>query len=136
MRVKEVMTKTVRTISPDRPVSEAAETMERFGIGHVIVIEHGNAVGVLSDGDLIRHPAATIVRSVMSRDVVTIDADALISKAANLMRGHAIKCLVVTHKGKLAGVITTTDLLEIVGRTGHSERMVMRDRVRRRRTHV
>jgi CBS domain-containing protein len=128
MRGKEAMTKTVHSISPDRPLSEASELMERFGISHVIVVERGKAVGVLTDGDLIRHPAATIVRSVMSRDVVTIDEDELISRAANMMRDRSIKCLVVTKEEKLAGVITSTDLLEIVARTGHTERMVLRDR--------
>lgn len=135
MRVKEAMTKTVHTISPDRPLSEAAELMELYGISHVVVVEHGKAVGVLTDGDLIRHPATTIVRSVMSHDVVTIDQDELISRAANMMRGRSIKCLVVTKEDKLAGVITSTDLLEIVARTGHTERMVLRDRQNRHHMH-
>lgn len=135
MRVKEAMTRTVHTISPDRPLSEASELMERHGISHVVVVEHGKAVGVLTDGDLIRHPAATIVRSVMS-DVVTIDEDELISRAANMMRGRSIKCLAVTNEDKLAGVITSTDLLEIVARTGHTERMVLRDRQNRHHMHT
>ncbi len=70
----------------------------------------------------------------MTRGAITVGVDELISRAANLMRGHAIKCLVVTHGTKFAGILTVNDLLEIVGRMGHQERMVMRDRGRRPRS--
>lgn len=136
MRVKEAMTRTVHTVTPDAPLSEAVQMMQSFGIDHVIVTEHGKPVGVLSDGDVMRHAGVPVVGAAMTRDIITIEPDELISRAANLMRGHSIKCLVVVDDAKLAGVITSTDLLEIVGRTGHNERMIMRDRGPRRRTGV
>ena len=133
MRVKEAMTKAVHTLPPDRPLSEAAELMREFDIQHVIVVEHGKPVGVVSDGDIMRNANAPTVSAAMSRNLVSIDADELISRAANPMRGHSIKCLAVTSGSKLAGVITSSDLLEIVGRTGHPERMTIRDRGPRKR---
>jgi CBS domain-containing protein len=133
MRVKEAMKRTVKTITADRPLDEAADLMKRFEIQHLVVIEHGSAVGVLSDGDIARHEGTGLVGSAMTRGVVTIEEDELARRAANLMRGHSLKCLVVTRGKKLAGIITTTDLLEIFGRTGHKERTVMRDRGRKPR---
>ena len=130
MRVKEAMKRTVRTISPDRPLSEAADIMKRFGIDHVVVVDRRVPVGLLSDGDVLRHPGDGSVQSAMTRGLVTIDAEESTTRAANMMRGHAIKCLIVTKENKLAGIITSSDLLEIVARTGHKERMVMRDRGR------
>jgi CBS domain-containing protein len=35
---------------------------------------------------------------------------------ANLMRGRSIGCVVVTGNGRLAGIVTTSDLLELLGR--------------------
>ncbi|HEX9160177.1 MAG TPA: CBS domain-containing protein [Thermoanaerobaculia bacterium] len=135
MRVKEVMKKTVRTIAPDRPLSEAAEIMKRFDINHVVVTEHGDVAGILSDGDIARNEGAANVGAAMSRDVVEVADDELISHAANLMRGHGIKSVVVRHGEKLAGILTVTDLLEVIGRTGHPERQVLRDRgIRPRRS--
>ena len=133
MRVKQAMKQEVRTISPDRPVSEAADLMKRFGIDHVVVTERHVPVGLLSDGDILRHPGDGTVRSAMTRGIVTIDAEELVTRAANMMRGHGIKCLIVTKDDKLAGIITSSDVLEVVSRSGHKERMTMRDRGNRRK---
>ncbi len=133
MRVNEVMKQTVRTISPDRPLSEAADIMKRFGIDHVVVVEKHVPVGLLSDGDVLRHSGEGIVESAMSRGLVTIDVKETIARAANMMRGHGIKCLIATTENKLAGILTSSDLLEVVGRSGHKERTVLRDRGPRRR---
>ncbi|HSP16540.1 MAG TPA: CBS domain-containing protein [Thermoanaerobaculia bacterium] len=131
MRIKEAMKTSVKTITADRPLDEAADLMKRFGIQHLVVMEHGAVVGILSDGDIARHEGRGLVGTAMTRGVITVDVDDLISRAANVMRGKSIECLVVTHGTKLAGVITTNDLLEIMGQTGHRERMVLRDRGRR-----
>src|SRR6476469_5025582 len=117
MCVKEAMNTTVRSIGRDRPRAEAAEIMKRFGIDHVIVVEHGAPIGILSDGDIARNAEARTVHDAMTRELVTIDTGETVRRAANMLRGHDIKSLVVTEAGKLAGIITSTDVLEIVGRT-------------------
>ncbi|MGZ7042625.1 MAG: CBS domain-containing protein, partial [Thermoanaerobaculia bacterium] len=126
--VHEAMKRNVRTIAADRPLSEAADMMKRFEIEHLVVADHHRPIGLLSDGDVLRNPAGGTVRSAMSQRVVTIDAEETVTRAANMMRGHGIKCLVVTKDDKLEGIITSSDVLEVVSRTGHKERMVMRDR--------
>jgi CBS domain-containing protein len=47
---------------------------------------------------------------------VTIDADAPLKRAANLMRGRNVGCLVVVERGKPTGIVTTSDVLELLGR--------------------
>ena len=133
MRVKQAMKHTVRTISPDRPLSEAADIMKRFGIDHVVVVENRVPVGMVSDGDVLRHDSKGAVASAMTRGLVTIDEDELVTRAANMLRGHSLKSLIVTKENKLTGIITSSDLLEVVARSGHKERMVMRDRGTRKR---
>lgn len=134
MRVKEAMHHPVKTIGPERTVAEASEQMRQFGIEHLVVTDGGRMVGVISDHDLSRAGQDDPVRKVMSRRVITISPEESISRAANKMRGRTIKCLVVTDEdSRPKGIITTTDILSVIGRMGHPERMVMRDRGPRRR---
>lgn len=53
--VKEVMTNGVETIAPDAPLSEAARRMAEHKIGSLVVVEDGRPVGILTEGDFVRH---------------------------------------------------------------------------------
>jgi CBS domain-containing protein len=52
MRLEEIMTSRVVTIGPDEPASTAWSRMERERIRHLVVVESGRIVGVLSERDL------------------------------------------------------------------------------------
>jgi CBS domain-containing protein len=137
MRVKDIMKRDVRTIAPDRPLSEASEQMRIRGIRHLVVTEHAKLVGVVSNRDLAaitRHELEQVrVCDVMQRRLTTIEPGATIAQAANKMRGNAIGSLPVIEDGELVGIITTTDLLEHLGRSGHPERMTLHARGNRRK---
>jgi CBS domain-containing protein len=134
MRVTEVMKHPVRTVTPNQPVGEAAELMSHHLIEHLVVVEGGAVVGLISATDCAGVNPYVQVRDVMSTKPVTIESDELVSRAANLMRGHRIHSLIVTRNHKLAGIVTTSDLLEIIGKgAGHAERPVLRDRGQHRR---
>jgi CBS domain-containing protein len=121
MRVSELMTKRVHTIGPEVPANDAWELMRRRQIRHLVVMANSTIVGVLSDRDLGSRRGAgvrsdTTVADLMTRKVVTIGPTETIRAAANLMRGRTIGCLPVVERGRLAGVITVSDLLTLVGR--------------------
>ena len=52
----------------------------------------------------------------MTANVVAIPPTTTLKKAANMMRGRSIGCLVVTRGGRPVGIVTTADLLELLGR--------------------
>jgi CBS domain-containing protein len=137
MRVKDIMKREVRTIAPDRSLFEASEQMRIRGIRHLVVTEHGEMVGILSNRDLAaitRHELEQVrVRDVMQQHLVTIDPNATIPQAANKMRGNNVGSLPVLEHETLIGIVTTTDLLEHLGRNGHTERMTLRDRGNRKK---
>jgi len=54
VKVQQVMTERVHTISPDGSVEEAARTMRRHGVHHLVVVSEGRVVGILSSFDLLR----------------------------------------------------------------------------------
>jgi CBS domain-containing protein len=55
-----------------------------------------------------------LVKDVMNADVKTVDADATIQEAAQLMSRHRVGCLIVTKDSRLMGIITEDDILRKV----------------------
>jgi acetoin utilization protein AcuB len=112
-----LMTKRVETISTAATVGEAAEHMRRKRIRHVVVMDGGKVVGVVSDRDvrtsaLLGEP----VTEVMGEPAVAIGPNDTVRTAANRMRGNRISSLPVVEDGRLVGILTVTDLLELLGR--------------------
>ncbi len=122
MRLEEVMSENVETIAESRPADEAWELMRLRGIHHLVVTGPGGVIGVLSARDLGGRRGESLrdgklVADVMTPYVVTADPRAPVRSAANLLRGRSIGCLpIVDKRNKLVGIVTITDLLELVGR--------------------
>jgi acetoin utilization protein AcuB len=121
MRVQDVMTTRVHTVSPDVTADDAWRMMRTHRIHHLVVTQTGRIVGILSGEDVGGAHGAPARRNLtvgdlMTRAVVTVSAETTVRKAANLMRGRLIGCLVVVGKGQVVGIITAADLLELIGR--------------------
>jgi CBS domain-containing protein len=56
-----------------------------------------------------------VVGDFMTPHVVSIDPGTSVHKAANLMRGRSVGCLIVTDTGKAVGIVTLADLLDRIG---------------------
>ncbi|HET9467589.1 MAG TPA: CBS domain-containing protein [Vicinamibacterales bacterium] len=121
MRISEVMSEPVETVPPSMPLDQAAGLMRTLRVHHLVVKEGSKLTGLLSSSDLPRpgtvHDGG-VVRDVMSVHVATIDEKETVRRAANLMRGRSIGCLVATRNGKLAGIVTVSDLLDLLGKGG------------------
>ena len=121
MRVQDVMTEDVQTISPAKAAEDAWELMRTHRFHHVVVTRGARVVGVLSDRDAGGRRGATVrrghtVEELMTPNVVTVEPTTTVRKAANLMRGRSIGCVVVTDRGRVVGIVTVADLLELLGR--------------------
>jgi CBS domain-containing protein len=118
MRVYEVMSKKVETVKPTVRASEARNRMRQSKIHHLVVTEGSRVTGVVSDRDLggSKLPSSLgqwTVEDFMTTPVVTVTTRTLVRRAAALMRGRSIGSLVVTSaNGKLAGIVTVSDLLD------------------------
>lgn len=119
MQVTELMTNAVLTIRTDAPLEQAATEMRLGHVRHLPVVDlEGRVVGVLSSFDVMRALAQgnrhAQVRDVMSKQVVTVRDDSTASEAARQMRELKIGSLpVVDADGRLLGIVTETDFLEI-----------------------
>lgn len=121
MLVKDVMTSPVVTINGDEPVSKVAQLMTRHRIGCVIVTaENDKPIGIITERDLAERvvaknvqPSRVIAKEIMSAPLVTISSEKTISDAARRMSLRGIRRLAVMHRGALAGIISSKDVLAV-----------------------
>jgi CBS domain-containing protein len=121
MRVQDVMTEGVKTISPTTAAEDAWNVMRLSRIHHLVVTRGQRVVGVLSDRDAGGRRGASVrannaVADLMTAPAVTVEPTVTVRQAANLMRGRSIGCLVVVKSARVVGIVTVSDLLELVGR--------------------
>ena len=121
MRVQDVMSRNVKTISPTTPAEDAWNLMRVHKIHHLVVTDAGRVVGVLSHRDAGGQRGFSVrvgnaVADLMTEKPVTVRPTTTVRQAANLMRGRSIGCLVVMDGERLRGIVTVSDLLELIGR--------------------
>ncbi len=141
MRIGEVMTTRAETVTAGESVENALRRMRARRIRHLVVELGGGAVGVVSIRDCDSFPGdrtVCTVADVMSAPAVTGQPRTTVREAANLLRGRTIGCLPVLEEGKLVGILTTTDLLDLIGRgserpVSKAKRWVMKGRGPRRK---
>jgi len=116
MRISELMTPKVISVAPDDPLSVAREHFRANSIHHLLVVERGRVVGVISVREVIGKPADTTVGSVMARNVMTVSPDASTRDVATAMIGRGHGCVPIVDAGRIVGIVTTTDLLRVLSR--------------------
>ncbi len=121
MRIQEVMNKDVAAVRPNDSAESAWTRMHERGIHHLAVRDGGAIVGVISDRDLGGARGAKTrngrsVSDLMTKQIVTAAPTTTIRQAANMMRNRVVGCLLVTEGAKLRGIITVSDLLDLIGR--------------------
>jgi CBS domain-containing protein len=115
--VRNIMARDIVSVESTTTVKEAMDLMVEKDIGSVAVTRNGEMVGLLTERDILKKccpdTQCTIkkARDIMSSPLVTIDADATIGEAANLMAEKKIRRLLVTEGGKIQGIITERDVM-------------------------
>ncbi len=108
----------ISSIGPDATVLEAARQMNEQKIGALLVVEADRIIGMFTERDMLqrvvaegREPAGTVIRDVMTREVVCCDPATPIEDARNVMKNRRIRHLpVVDDEGHPQGMISIGDL--------------------------
>jgi len=125
MKVKDVMSWNVITVSSDTPIMEARKIMDAHNIRRLPVVDRGKLVGLVTKERIARaspSPATSLtvweinyllakmtVREVMVKDVVTVSPDMSAEAAIALAQNKRVGSLVVVDDGKVVGIATTND---------------------------
>jgi len=117
-RVAVLMTKTVVQLPEETNLVEAARAMRDEDIGDVVVTARGVLAGLATDRDIVvravaegKDPATTRLSDVLTEELVLVRHDASLDDAADMMREHGVRRLVVTDDAdQVAGVISLGDL--------------------------
>lgn len=124
MEVSRWMTKNPVVVESKDSLATVRRKMDKGGFHRVPVVDDGKLVGIVSDRDLREHVGSlgdVRVNGVMTKTVVSVAPTTMLEQAANLLVKHKIGALPVVEHGKLAGIITASDLLrafaEVLGGT-------------------
>ena len=115
--VKDIMSKALISVNITTPVFQIAKMMRLGEIGTILVKENNIHVGIITDRDFATKitskniPLDTPVKKIMSSPLIKINHKESISTAAKKMSDNKVRKLVVFEKGKIVGLITSTDLV-------------------------
>lgn len=117
LKVEDVMVREVITIDDNSTVKEAAEVMNKFEIGCMIVVRKGKAMGIITERDLLKRVVAeardaskTKVKDIMTTPLVVAEPSMELEEAIKLMFKMKIKKLPVVDDNRLVGLISLTDI--------------------------
>lgn len=121
VKVEDVMSSPVVTIRDTDSVLTASKLMKKHGIGCVVVVDKaGKPLGLMTERDVVRRvsaldllPSKVQAGKSMTKPPVTIDMSASVTDAAKKMRELKVRRLVVLDGGKLKGIITSNDIVDI-----------------------
>jgi len=117
MRVSQIVTRPLVTITTSSTVLDAAKLMVEKNIGLLVIVRDTKLVGVISERDIIRTitSAKTLnvpVDGVCTKQVVTVQAGSDVAEAAKAMNKNRIRHVVVVDgEGKPMGVVSMRDLV-------------------------
>lgn len=143
MLAKDLMNPAVVTVGPDASVSDIAALLMEKRISAVPVIENDSKLcGIVSEGDLMRRISSEgddkrswwlkmtasnseeardflkargrTAKDIMTRNVTTVNEDTEVSEVAQLLESRHIKRVPVTDDGKVVGIISRSNLLQLV----------------------
>jgi len=120
-QVRDIMQKNVITIDYDKTALEAAEMLKEKEISFLVIIKDNKPSGIVSERDIVRKIAAEDLTAssikleeIMSKKYKWVEPNTEIEFAVQKMINNNIRRLLVLENENLVGVITQTDLAEVL----------------------
>lgn len=116
MKIREIMTHTVSSVSPNSTIKDAAGIMKELNVGSVPVCEGNKPIGIITDRDIVIRNVAnagdanTPVNQVMSKNIVYGNPNMSDQEAADLMSVRQVRRLPIVENDSLVGIVALGDL--------------------------
>ena len=120
-RIKSVMTPFPYSIAPSASLEDAKGMMDQHDICHLPVCEGQEVVGILSERELrvgrnLGEGQDLSVKEVCTLDPLLVDLEEPLDQVTAKMAEARIGCAIVRRAGKLAGILTTTDVCRLLSK--------------------
>ena len=123
LRVADNMSRRVQCVAATAALREAARLLAEHPISCLVVLEGDTPAGIVTERDVVRQAArdpegwaATPVRDAMSHPLHVTDTGATVAEVIATCARHGVRHLPVTDGGRLAGIVTQTDLVRAAHR--------------------
>ena len=120
-KVRDIMQKNVITIESEKKSLDAAIILKEKEISFLVILKEGKPEGIISERDIVRKIAAEDIKSsqiqleeIMSKNFKWVEPETEIEHAVQKMLNNNIRRLIVLEDEKLVGVITQTNLAEVL----------------------
>ena len=118
MKIHEVMTRGVETVSPGATLEFVAKKMLNRNVGFLPVVESEKPVGVVTDRDVVLRavsfgfrPSMTTVREVMTEPALSVYEDESLTDASLVMEKNFVhRLLVLDRQDRLVGIVSLSDI--------------------------
>lgn len=116
LKIKEIMTTDVRTVSANDSISEAANIMKQIDVGAIPVLDNNVLVGIITDRDLVLRGLAVgkgsqeRVSTIMTKNITTASPDMDVHKVADIMASKQIRRLPIVENNQLVGIVSIGDM--------------------------
>ena len=130
IRVDQIMTSPLLTITTDRPMLDASHLMETNHVRHLCVSDKEKIIGMISIRDLVRYfidseggpvrnldkvfRPLSVLRVLMQTTMETIAIERTVLEAAQIMAEKRIGSLLVLEAGDMVGIVTETSVVRKV----------------------
>ncbi|HEY1394029.1 MAG TPA: CBS domain-containing protein, partial [Methylibium sp.] len=128
---------TLFTVVPDQAMADAVKTMAEHDIGSLVVMEHGDLVGMLTFREVIQAVVAnggtvgsTIVRTVMDDHPLTCTPETEIDEVRRMMLSRHARYMPVMSQKTLMGVISFYDVAKAVVESQDFENRMLKAYIR------
>lgn len=104
-------------VAADQTITEAANEMDRHGVGAIVVVDGNQPVGIVTDRDIAvravakRLSADARVDAIMTTEPMVLDAGADLRDALEIFRAHAVRRIPLVDDSGVVGLISADDLL-------------------------
>ena len=116
MKIEQIMSSPVRSVSRNLSVMEAGKIMEAENIRRLVILDEKQPVGIITQSDMVRvlasYTLSKEVSEIMTTDVAIIAGSENVKAAAEFMASQDISCLVVVDDDSVVGIFTERDLLK------------------------
>ncbi len=117
MKIKDIMTTNVTTVSPNSSVLEAAQMMQNYNIGSIPVCDNDRLVGIITDRDIVVRsvsrnisPNSTSVKDIMTSEVNYATPDMDVTDVTDMMASNQVRRIPVVEQNQLIGIVSLKDV--------------------------